>query len=105
MRLISSAGAGVPGGNKPRRRQYLFSNAVVACPGQQTGNVFYATTRLLVWPSQPAGSNFLNRLAVTNAGRDIYNWTALPPRDTNGVPPPTTGVNANDSPPCCEPIS
>jgi hypothetical protein len=73
-----------------------FSNAVRLLPGQQTGNVFYAATRLLAWPSQPAGSNFLNRLAVTNAGRTIYNWTALPPLDTNGVPRPPAGVNASD---------
>jgi len=45
-----------------------FSNAVVACPGHQTGNVFYAATRLLTWPMRPAGSNFLNRLGVTHCG-------------------------------------
>jgi hypothetical protein len=73
-----------------------FSNAVSLSSGQQTGNVFYAATRLLVWPSQPAGSNFLNRLGVTNAGRNIYNWTALPLTDTNGVPVPPAGVNASD---------
>ena len=33
---------------------------------------------------------------MTNAGRNIYNWTALPPTDTNGVPPPPAGVNASD---------
>jgi hypothetical protein len=73
-----------------------FSNAVRLSYGQQTGNVFYAATRLLVWPSQPTGSNFLNRLGVTNAGRNIYNWMALPPTDTNGVPVPPQGVNASD---------
>jgi hypothetical protein len=74
-----------------------FSNAVFTCASQQTGNVFYATTRLLTWPLRPAGSNFLNRLSVPNAGRDIYNWTAQPPADTNGVPPPPAGLNANES--------
>jgi hypothetical protein len=73
-----------------------FSNAVSLSSGQQTGNVFYAATRLLAWPCQPAGSNFLNRLGVTNAGRSIYNWTALPPTDTNGVPLAPAGVNASD---------
>src|SRR5512135_3178705 len=56
-----------------------FSNAVVLSPGHQAGNVFYAATRLLTWPIRPAGSNFLNRLGVPVAGRDLYNWTAQPP--------------------------
>jgi hypothetical protein len=62
-----------------------FSNAVALCPNHQTGNVFYAATRLLSWPSGTAGSNFLNRLGMPGAGRDIYNWTAQVPTDTNGV--------------------
>jgi hypothetical protein len=73
-----------------------FYRAVTASANHQTGNVFYAVTRLLVWPNQPAGSNFLNRLDVPVAGRDIYNWTALPPRDRTGVPPPPWGVRAGD---------
>jgi hypothetical protein len=73
-----------------------FFNAVAVSPGNPTGNVFYAVTRLLAWPNQPAGSNFLNRLGVPNAGRNIYNWTALPPQDTNGVPPPAAGLSAGD---------
>lgn len=73
-----------------------FSNAVAVSPGNQTGNVFYAATRLLTWPIRPAGSNFLTRLGVPNAGRDIYNWTAQPPTDTNSVPLAPAGVNANE---------
>jgi hypothetical protein len=73
-----------------------FSNAVAVSPGDPTGNVFYAATRLLTWPIRPVGSNFLNRIGVPNAGRDIYNWTAQPPTDTNGVPLAPTGVNANE---------
>ena len=69
---------------------------MAASPSHQTGNVFYAATRLLTWPNQPAGSNFLSRLGVPNAGRDIYNWTAQPPTDTNGVPLPPAGMNASD---------
>ena len=42
------------------------------------------------------GSNFLSRLGVPAAGRDLYNWTAEPPRDTNGVPLAPAGVNANE---------
>lgn len=73
-----------------------FSHAVALSPNHQTANVFYATTRLLVLPSQPAGSNFLNRLGVPVEGRDIYNWTAEPPTDTNGVPLAPAGVNASE---------
>jgi hypothetical protein len=75
-----------------------FSNAVTVSPGNPTGNVFYAATRLLTWPIRPMGSNFLTRLGVPNVGRDLYNWTALPPQDTNGLPPPPAGVNAADFP-------
>jgi hypothetical protein len=73
-----------------------FSNAVAVSPSHQTGNVFYAFTRLRTWPLRPAGSNFLNHLGVPNVGRDIYNWTAQPPTDTNGVPLPPAGLNASD---------
>jgi len=74
-----------------------FSNAVALSPNHQTANVFYAATRLLVLPSQPAGSNFLSRIGVPVAGRNIYNWTANLPTDTNGVPLAPVGVNANES--------
>jgi hypothetical protein len=74
-----------------------FSNAVALSPNHQTANVFYAATRLLVLPSQPAGSNFLSRIGMPAAGRDIYNWTAELPTDTNGVPLAPVGVNANES--------
>jgi hypothetical protein len=73
-----------------------FSNAVALSPYHQTGNVFRAATRLLVLPHQPAGSNFLNRLGFPLEGRDIYNWTSLPPRDTNGVPYVSEDVNASE---------
>ena len=73
-----------------------FSNAVAVSPGNPTANVFFAATRLLTWPIRPTGSNFLTRLGVPSAGRDIYNWTALPPTDTNGVPLAPAGVNANE---------
>jgi hypothetical protein len=74
-----------------------FSNAVALSPNHQTANVFYAATRLLVLPSQPAGSNFLNRIGVPVAGRNIYGWTANLPTDANGVPLAPAGVNANES--------
>ena len=35
-----------------------FASALAVSPTHETANVFYAATRLLVLPSQPAGSNF-----------------------------------------------
>jgi hypothetical protein len=74
-----------------------FSNALVLSPTDPTGNVFYAATQLLILPSQPAGSNFLTRWGVPVAGRNIYDWTALLPKDTNGVPLAPAGVDANEA--------
>jgi hypothetical protein len=73
-----------------------FSNAVAISPGHPVGNVFYTATRLLSWPIRPAGSNFLTRLGMPTAGRDIYNWTAKPPKDANGAPLIPAGLNANE---------
>jgi len=73
-----------------------FASALAVSPTHETANVFYAATRLLVLPSQPAGSNFLNRLGVPIPGRNLYNWTALPPVDTNDVPLAPSGANANE---------
>jgi hypothetical protein len=74
-----------------------FSSAVALSPNHQTANVFYAATRLLAWPTQPVGSNFLDRIGMPADGRNIYNWTAYLPADTNGVPYAPAGVNANES--------
>ena len=73
-----------------------FFAAVSVAPNDQTANAFYAATRLLVLPSVPSGSNFLGRLGLPDAGRNIYNWTARLPADTNGVPLAPDGVNANE---------
>ena len=89
--------AGYPGGDQSPRRQYLLLQRGGRVPGQQTGNVFYAATRLLDMAKPAGGQQLPEPLGVPNAGRDIYNWTALPPRDTNGVPLPPTGVNADDA--------
>ena len=74
-----------------------FSNAVVLSPTNPTGNVLYALTRLLVLPYTTSGSNFLNRLGVPVDGRNVYNWTAQLPADTNGVPLAPQGVNAAEA--------
>ena len=73
-----------------------FSNAVALASNHPTANVFYAMTRLLVLPNQPAGSNFLSRIGVPVAGRDIYNWTAEFPTDANGSPLTPAGVSASE---------
>jgi uncharacterized repeat protein (TIGR03803 family) len=63
-----------------------FASALAVSPNHATANVFRAATRLLVLPNQPAGSALMNRLGVSTAGRNIYNWTATVPQDTNGIP-------------------
>lgn len=73
-----------------------FAQALAASPTNQTANALYAITRLLVLPGQPAGSNFLTRLGFPVAGRNIYDWTAQPPTDTNGVVLAPAGVNADE---------
>lgn len=72
-----------------------FSNAVAIAPNDPTGNVFFAATRLLTLPYEPAGSNILNRLGLPGSGRDYSNWTAKPPVDASGIPlaPPTVNVH------------
>lgn len=73
-----------------------FASAVALSPDNPSANVFYAATRFLILPSEPVGSNLLSRIGVPLAGRDIYNWTAELPADTNGVPLAPAGVNANE---------
>jgi hypothetical protein len=62
-----------------------FTEASALSPTNETANALYAITRLLVLPSQPAGSNFLTRIGFPVTGRDIYAWTSKLPKDTNGV--------------------
>jgi hypothetical protein len=66
---------------------------VGASPNHMPANVLAAATRLLLLPQQPAGSNFLNSLGISAAGRDLYNWTAHFNKDANGktlLPPNLT---------------
>src|SRR4051794_12776488 len=51
-----------------------FSNAVYKCPNHQTGNVFYAVTRLLTLPGKSPIDSFLTRLNVNQTNRDPYNF-------------------------------
>jgi hypothetical protein len=73
-----------------------FAQAVALTPNNETANAFYAVTRLLALPSQPAGSNFLTRLGFPTQGRNLYNWLSQPPADTNGLPLAPAGVDANE---------
>jgi tetratricopeptide (TPR) repeat protein len=73
-----------------------FAQALALDPNHKNANALYAITRLLVLPSQPAGSNFLTRIGFPIAGRNIYNWVSVPPKDTNGLWLAPNGVNANE---------
>lgn len=73
-----------------------FSNAVALSPNDQVANVFYAATRLLVLPNQPAISNFLSRIGLPQTNRNIYNWRAKPVTDANGIPFVPPGLNARE---------
>jgi hypothetical protein len=71
-----------------------FAQALAVNPNHQTANALYAITRILVLPSQTAGSNFLTRIGFPIAGRSIYAWDSIPPKDTNGLWLAPSGVNA-----------
>jgi hypothetical protein len=75
-----------------------FAQALAVNPNHQTANALYAITRILVLPSQPAGSNFLTRIGFPIAGRNIYAWDSFPPKDTNGLWLAPGGVNAEEFP-------
>ena len=74
-----------------------FGAAVGLAPAHETANFFQAVTRLANLVNQPATTNFLNRLLVSPAGRDPYNWRATATRDANGLVAPT-GVNTDELP-------
>lgn len=73
-----------------------FAQALALNPNHETANALYAITRVLVLPSQPAGSNFLTRIGLPVSGRSLYNWTSKLPTDLNGVPLAPGGVNADE---------
>jgi hypothetical protein len=73
-----------------------FGQALAASPTNENANVFYAATRLLQLPGEAAGSNFLTRIGIPLSGRNIYNWQAEPPLDTNGIVIAPAGVDANE---------
>ncbi len=74
-----------------------FAAAVAAAPDHETANVYYAVTRLLSWPVQPASQNFLDRFDISRAGRNIYHWRTEAPLDTNNVPFAPEGMSAYEA--------
>ena len=73
-----------------------FAQALALNSNHEDANALYAVTRLLVLPSQPAGSNFLTRIGFPAAGRNIYGWTSALPKDANGLLVAPSGVSANE---------
>ena len=73
-----------------------FAQALATSPTNEDANVFYAFTRLLSLPSQSAGSNFLTRIGLPAAGRDVFDWTSMPPTDASGLVIAPAGVNADE---------
>jgi uncharacterized repeat protein (TIGR03803 family) len=74
-----------------------FANALSLSPNNATDIFFLAASGLLSLPEQPAGSNFLSRIGIGGAGRDIFNWQATEPTNSNGhleVPATTPPLNA-----------
>lgn len=73
-----------------------FAQALALVPSHETANALYAITRMLVLPSQPAGSNFLSRIGFPVTGRNIYAWDSAAPKDSNGLLLAPNGLNANE---------
>lgn len=70
--------------HEPLRASGLFQQAAESSPTNHEANALSALARLTALPYRPAISNFLNRLNVPVAGRDIYNWTAQFPKTPDG---------------------
>ncbi|MGP8200734.1 MAG: leucine-rich repeat protein [Limisphaerales bacterium] len=76
-----------------------FANALSLSPNNAADIFFLAASGLLSLPEQPAGSNFLSRIGIGSAGRDIFNWQATEPTNANGhleVPATTPPLNADE---------
>ena len=73
-----------------------FAQALALDPKNENANALNAVTRLLVLPSQPPGSNFLTRIGFPVAGRNIYGWTSVLPKDAHGLLLAPSGVSASE---------
>jgi uncharacterized repeat protein (TIGR03803 family) len=74
-----------------------FSNAVAAAPKDPTANTLWAASRILAFPNQPAGSNFLTKIGITKSGRIMGNWTADFSHDTDGDPVFPSGLSFKEA--------
>jgi hypothetical protein len=71
-----------------------FGAAVDISPDHETANALYAITRLLCLPYQGPSQDLMDRMGLSLTNRDIYNWTARLPLDTNGIPIPPNGFDS-----------
>ncbi len=74
-----------------------FNSALTLAPSNQTANALAAATRILILPGQTPANNFLNRLGVSGAGRDILNWTADFARNPDGNPILPSNLNSSEA--------
>lgn len=65
-----------------------FKGATAVNPDHQSANALYAASRLLAHVYSPAVQSMLDRLGMALTNRNIYQWDAGTPTDTNGVPIP-----------------
>jgi hypothetical protein len=63
-----------------------FAAAVQISPNHPVANALLGASRLLVLPYQPPAQQLLDRLGFPPTNRNIFNWTARLPRDTNDIP-------------------
>ncbi len=61
-----------------------FNKALTIDVSNAPANLLAAGTRLLLLPQNPTVSQALTSIGLPQVGRDIYNWTAELPKDSNG---------------------
>lgn len=66
--------------------QARFTEALALDPANQTAGALLGATRVFALTGQASATTFLNGLNVPGTGRDIYDWTAQLPSDSNGDP-------------------
>jgi len=72
------------GSNDLVRADAQFNQALALDANHSAANALAAATRLLVLPQKPAGSNFLNRIGFSKTGRNLFDWTATLPENSQG---------------------
>lgn len=74
-----------------------FSKAVAASPKDPTANTLWAISRVLAFPSQSAGSNFLTRMGIAKSGRVLGDWKASFTLDKHDNPVFASGLNFKEA--------